>query len=629
MSKIMDKALYLIKFIHQKKAEKKNILILQNSPFRKTNERKTAYELLNTSKYFDKKWYLKTYPDVAKAGIDPIKHYLKYGWKEGRNPGRLFDGNMYLSLYDDVKRADINPLVHYLRFGMKEKRKIHRVFENKKGFVQVYEKILLKLPFYKTNEKQTDYELLNTSKYFDKKWYLKTYPDVAKAGIDPIKHYLKYGWKEGRNPGRLFDGNMYLSLYDDVKNSNMNPLVHYLRFGMKEKRLLRLLRKENSLVSLFKKPVFLKRCNQITKQKNDFKNIIKLKVCYITYTRRVVDLIKDPSVRYRCYNPSEALSEIAAVATVCDLKTFLKFPSYHYDIYVFHRPCSMNGKFKKIFQQLKKRHKILIADYDDLIFSKNVQTVQQAPIKLCEGQTLAQTRQIMNDFTETLKLFDNFSVTTAALQNAVLEIKPKANVSIVHNFIPESVLSFIKQQNLQNAPKDKNLIMYCSGGKTHNEDLQSVTPALIQTLDAHPELKLMIVGTIDVPNELERHKQYVYTERCLYLYLLKVMSTAALQIAPLIDTPTTRCKSNIKFLESALTGCALITSDCADTVADAQKGAHIGVAHCQEDWYQFIHNRAKLIDSKTRQKNIKYVEKHYTKNVFLKEFNQLLAHYRR
>lgn len=35
---------------------------------------------------------------------------------------------------------------------------------------------------------------------FDRKFYLSTYPDIAAAGVDPFKHYLKHGYGEGRLP---------------------------------------------------------------------------------------------------------------------------------------------------------------------------------------------------------------------------------------------------------------------------------------------------------------------------------------------------------------------------------------------------------------------------------------------
>ena len=35
---------------------------------------------------------------------------------------------------------------------------------------------------------------------FDAAWYLRTYPDVAASGANPLLHYIEYGRAEGRNP---------------------------------------------------------------------------------------------------------------------------------------------------------------------------------------------------------------------------------------------------------------------------------------------------------------------------------------------------------------------------------------------------------------------------------------------
>ena len=79
------------------------------------------YNLLKKSGLFDSEYYLVNNEDVKNAKVDPIKHYLKFGWKEGRNPSTEFDGNEYLNKKPDVKVAGICPLVHYLKFGKNEK----------------------------------------------------------------------------------------------------------------------------------------------------------------------------------------------------------------------------------------------------------------------------------------------------------------------------------------------------------------------------------------------------------------------------------------------------------------------------------------------------------------------------
>ncbi len=88
----------------------------------------------------------------------------------------------------------------------------------------------------KKHKLQQDIGLLYTSDLFDADWYLKTYPDIAEAGVDPAEHYLKYGAEEGRLPSAYFDGNWYLQRYPDIADSKVNPLIHYLKFGQNEGR---------------------------------------------------------------------------------------------------------------------------------------------------------------------------------------------------------------------------------------------------------------------------------------------------------------------------------------------------------------------------------------------------------
>lgn len=89
----------------------------------------------------------------------------------------------------------------------------------------------------KNRKIKADLNILNSSELFDAEWYLKSYPDVEKSGIDPAEHYLIFGWLEGRYPSLYFDGTWYLNRYPDVSKSNTNPLLHYLKFGKDEGRL--------------------------------------------------------------------------------------------------------------------------------------------------------------------------------------------------------------------------------------------------------------------------------------------------------------------------------------------------------------------------------------------------------
>ena len=108
------KVLYLLRFMSKRKYQQK----LKKYFFKKSED----YLLVAKSAFFDAQWYLMQYPDVASANMDPCEHYLKYGWKEGRNPSSLFDGNAYLRVYSDVRKVQVCPLLHYEQQGKKEDR---------------------------------------------------------------------------------------------------------------------------------------------------------------------------------------------------------------------------------------------------------------------------------------------------------------------------------------------------------------------------------------------------------------------------------------------------------------------------------------------------------------------------
>jgi len=65
---------------------------------------------------FDKQFYLDSYPDVARAGMDPLAHFVLFGARERRQPHPKFDVDYYLTANPDVAAAG-EPPRHYLRDG--------------------------------------------------------------------------------------------------------------------------------------------------------------------------------------------------------------------------------------------------------------------------------------------------------------------------------------------------------------------------------------------------------------------------------------------------------------------------------------------------------------------------------
>ena len=77
---------------------------------------------------------------------------------------------------------------------------------------------------------------LENSGLFDTGWYAVHYPQVCHSTWHPIDHYLKWGAREGLNPGPRFNGQAYQDADPEIRRRGMNPLLHYIDAGWSDGR---------------------------------------------------------------------------------------------------------------------------------------------------------------------------------------------------------------------------------------------------------------------------------------------------------------------------------------------------------------------------------------------------------
>ena len=121
------------------------------------------YKTIKKSGLFDEKYYLEIYEDVRKSDIDPLKHYIKNGWKEGRNPSQSFNTNDYIQRNNISLNSKYSPLFHQIK-SLSNKQKATT----------------------------SEYNIIKKSNLFDEKYYLETYPDVKNTNSynsDTINKY--------------------------------------------------------------------------------------------------------------------------------------------------------------------------------------------------------------------------------------------------------------------------------------------------------------------------------------------------------------------------------------------------------------------------------------------------------
>lgn len=184
--------------------------------FYKKNKAK-VFEQIRELNFVDEKWYLKNNNDVRESGLDPLEHYVEFGWKEGRDPSLNFETRHYIELNPDVYFYDLCPLVHYVLF--KDKRLI---LKNYSDSIRLTEEEAIKI--------------IKDSSLFDSEFYLANNQDVRASGLDPVVHYYRYGWRENRLPSRKFNSVLYLYLYADVKKLEICPIIHYELIGKYQMR---------------------------------------------------------------------------------------------------------------------------------------------------------------------------------------------------------------------------------------------------------------------------------------------------------------------------------------------------------------------------------------------------------
>ena len=218
------------------------------------------YREIASSALFDPRWYLETYPDVARAGVDPVEHYLRTGSSEGRNPGPHFSTGDYLRANPDVRIAGVNPLLHFLQHGAREKRALWpekggdpSPFSSEAGASnagqsaghgrdvapfqhappQVSLVRRLRSRWVPGSPTSAARRLITAHGLFDDAFYRA---QAAGVGRDAITHYLETGRSSGLWPHPLFDPTWYLERHADVREAGIDPFIHFLQAGGQEGR---------------------------------------------------------------------------------------------------------------------------------------------------------------------------------------------------------------------------------------------------------------------------------------------------------------------------------------------------------------------------------------------------------
>ncbi len=100
-------------------------------PLRPDQAQRADAVLIRGDTAFDADWYVDRHALAdGPWATDPALHYVMRGATAGLDPGPGFDTRFYLRVYPEVARAGLNPLAHYIRHGRAEGRPPHGLRED-------------------------------------------------------------------------------------------------------------------------------------------------------------------------------------------------------------------------------------------------------------------------------------------------------------------------------------------------------------------------------------------------------------------------------------------------------------------------------------------------------------------
>lgn len=282
-----------------------------------------------------------------------------------------------------------------------------------------------------------------------------------------------------------------------------------------------------------------------------------MRFLFISNSKHWLHPSRDASTRYRCFHPAENLRSFGHDVDICTQQAFGYQLAARYDVYIFHRP-RYSRYLEMLLNLLNRRNKLVLADYDDLLFSPKFS--QESPLYLNGQTSLKIVTRLHQNYQQAMRMFDHFTVSTQPLANHLLMENSHASIKVIHNGYSESWLA---QAMLLPKEHASPLVGYFPGTKSHDRDFARISDQVCRYI-SHSNRRLMIVGPLNVSEHLLASKKLLRSSHVPYRKLSTLISRCHVSLAPLEDTAFNRCKSGIKFMESALFSAPVIATPIPD-----------------------------------------------------------------
>jgi len=318
--------------------------------------------------------------------------------------------------------------------------------------------------------------------------------------------------------------------------------------------------------------------------------------------------------RYRVDNQIEQL-EYCGIT--CDQEYYLNIKIkqiYEYNAFVLFR-CPITPLLERFINEANQNNKMVIFDVDDLI-------IDEKYVRNVDVSNKKEYLDGVDRIKQTLSMCDIATTSTTVLAN---ELKHYVkNVYINRNIASKELIEISEKENRKEVKKDDYVTLgYFSGSITHNPDFEMILSVLMQIMDKYEDVRLMLVGDIDIPESLSKYKDKLIIKPFVdYRKLPGLIKQVDINLIPLVDNLFNEAKSEIKWLEASLVKVVSVSSNIGslkEMIIDNKTGI---LCSSKQEWFE---NLSYLIENE--QARIKLANSAYDyclKNCSFKNINNEL-----
>ena len=252
----------------------------------------------------------------------------------------------------------------------------------------------------------------------------------------------------------------------------------------------------------------------------------------------------------------------------------------------------------QLIQQFKTQHKKVWFDIDDLVFDANyidliINTSGQEPT----DDVLNYWFGAVGRMAQVLRLCDGVITTSDFLAGKIRQCI-RAPVKVIPNYINAAQLEVSRplyehKMSADFIPRGRIKLGYFSGSASHNADVALIAGALERVMASDARIDLVLVGHVEVEQAFgDRFGGYLkghLADRVTvhpfvdFLTLQELISDVDFNLVPLQVNEFTHCKSELKFVDSAIVGTLTIASP-SFAYAEAIRHGENGYLAEDEQW---------------------------------------------